>query len=70
MEVGMGKCDKCTMEEILKHYPDYKGERWGNMPIWGAIRSIMPEVLCVIGDDDWITQVCLEHLGLQLKDSK
>lgn len=35
-----------------------------------AISDSLPEVWCVQGDDDYMTTICLDCLGLQLKVNK
>ncbi len=71
MEVGLSKyCHICETIEIRRKYPDYKfNEPYGNRPIRASMELDLPEKMCVIGDDDFITTVCLDHLGLMLKRS-
>lgn len=53
-------------EPVLVWNPLY--EEWVEKR--GAVWDSMPEVWCVIGDDAFTTTVCLDHLGLQLKEKK
>jgi|MudIll2142460700_1097286.scaffolds.fasta_scaffold07236_3 hypothetical protein len=62
MELQIWYCDECILEEILKDKPDYKLERWGNMPIWFEYTSKTKKKLCVVAGDSHIESVCLEHL--------
>jgi hypothetical protein len=64
-------CEECEIEEIKRKYPDYKfDEPLGNMPIRRAMVLELKEKWCVNSCDDFESTVCLDHLGLQLKNDK
>jgi len=66
VEVIKAKCDKCYYDLINKEFAinpiGWKDKR-------ESILESLPEVWCVLGDDDYDTRVCLDCLGLQLKES-
>ena len=53
--------------EKNKYVPNPIHEKW--IQDRESIRASLPEVWCVMSLDDYLTTVCLDCLGLQLKES-
>ena len=53
--------------EKNKYVPNPIHEKW--LKDREAVRESLPTVLCVEGDDDYTTTVCLDCLGLQKKET-
>ncbi len=53
------------IREKNKYVPNPVHEKW--LKDREAVWESLPTVLCVEGDDDYITTVCLDCLGLQKK---
>jgi hypothetical protein len=84
MEVIKSRCDQCFYNNLVDGLYDnqkpkpsgkYIGDTYVQNPElteWinkrKLIRESLPEVWCIIGDDDYMTTVCLDCLGLQRKD--
>lgn len=68
MKIEASKCDRHILKEILEVMPDYRGETWGNMPIWSRFYEMSDYRLCVTsGDVEW-ESVCLECLFKEYND--